>query len=187
LKYLVAGLGNPGEEYAHTRHNIGFDVVEHIASKAEIAFTPGRYAHVALVKIRGRQVFLIKPTTFMNLSGKAVNYWLQAEKIPLENLIIVTDDIALPVGTLRIRAKGSDGGHNGLKDISETLGTTDFARLRFGIGNDFPRGSQADYVLDAWPETEKKLVQEKIAVASEAVRTFVAAGIVLTMNQFNNK
>jgi PTH1 family peptidyl-tRNA hydrolase len=187
LKFLVVGLGNPGAEYAHTRHNIGFDIVDHMAASAETVFASDRLAHIARIKIRGRQVILVKPTTFMNLSGKAVNYWLQAEHISRENLLVITDDIALPTGALRIRLKGSDGGHNGLKDIQEVLNSTDYARLRFGVGNDFPKGRQADFVLSPWGDDEKKLVAERIALAADAVRTFVAVGAAMAMNQFNNK
>lgn len=187
MKYLVVGLGNPGAEYAHTRHNIGFDVLDHIAAAADGSFSSERLAHVARIKIRGRQVILVKPTTYMNLSGKAVNYWLQAEHISKENLLVVTDDIALPVGAVRIRLRGSDGGHNGLKDIQEVLNSTDYARLRFGVGNDFPKGKQADFVLSQWNDEEKKLVEERIKLAADAIRTFVAAGAAMAMNQFNNK
>jgi PTH1 family peptidyl-tRNA hydrolase len=187
LKFLVVGLGNPGAEYAHTRHNIGFDIVDHLAKGADISFASERLAHIARIKIRGKQVVLAKPTTFMNLSGKAVNYWLQAEHISKEHLLVITDDIALPVGAVRIRLKGSDGGHNGLKDIQEVLNTTDYARLRFGVGNEFPKGRQADFVLSQWADEEKKLVEERIVLATDAVRTFVAAGPAMAMNQFNNK
>ena len=187
MKYLVAGLGNPGAEYIHTRHNIGFDVLDHMAMHAEVFFSTERYGDIARLKIRGRQVILLKPNTFMNLSGKAVNYWLQMEHIPLQNLLVVTDDLALPVGTLRIRLKGSDGGHNGLKNINETLNTTDFARLRFGVGNEFAKGRQVNYVLGRWSDDEEKLVQERIKLSAEAIKTFIAAGPVLAMNQFNTK
>lgn len=187
MKYLVAGLGNPGAEYIHTRHNIGFDVLDHMARHAEVFFSTERYGDIARLKIRGRQVILLKPNTFMNLSGKAVNYWMQMEHISLQNLLVVTDDLALPTGTLRIRLKGSDGGHNGLKSINETLNTTDYARLRFGVGSDFAKGRQVNYVLGKWPEEDEKLVQERIALSAEAIRTFIAAGPVLAMNQFNTK
>ena len=187
MKYLVVGLGNPGVEYAHTRHNIGFDVLDELAAAAGSSFSSERLAHVARIKIRGRQVILVKPNTYMNLSGKAVNYWLQAEHISRENLLVITDDIALPVGAVRIRLRGSDGGHNGLKDIQEVLNSTDYARLRFGVGNDFPKGKQADFVLSGWADEEKKLVEERIKLAADAIRTFVAAGASMAMNQFNNK
>ncbi len=183
----MVGLGNPGAEYAHTRHNIGFDVVDHLVNHAEVFFSTERYGDIARVKIRGKQVIFLKPNTYMNLSGKAVNYWKQLEHIPIENILVVTDDIALPSGTIRIRLKGSDGGHNGLKSINEILNTTNYARLRFGVGNNFHKGQQADYVLSGWPEEEQKMIKEKIALSADAIRTFVAAGPVLAMNQFNTK
>jgi peptidyl-tRNA hydrolase, PTH1 family len=185
LKFLLAGLGNPGEEYAHTRHNIGFDVLDHLAIRSEAVFTTGRYADIARIKIRGKIAILVKPNTFMNLSGKAISYWLQAESIPIENLLVITDDIALPVGTIRIRLKGSDGGHNGLKSIQELLNTTDYARLRFGVGSNFSKGRQAEYVLSPWDKEEEPLVKEKILFATDAIRTFIEAGPVLAMNIFN--
>lgn len=187
MKFLVVGLGNPGAEYAHTRHNIGFDVVDHLVNHAEVFFSSERYGDIARVKIRGKQVIFLKPNTYMNLSGKAVNYWKQLEHIPIENILVVTDDIALPAGTIRIRLKGSDGGHNGLKSINEILNTTNYARLRFGVGNNFHKGQQADYVLSGWPEDEQQMIKEKIALSADAIRTFVAAGPVLAMNQFNTK
>lgn len=183
----MVGLGNPGAEYAHTRHNIGFDVVDHLVNHAEVFFSNERYGDVARIKIRGKQVVFLKPNTYMNLSGKAVNYWKQLEHIPIENILVVTDDIALPSGTIRIRLKGSDGGHNGLKSINEVLNTTNYARLRFGVGNNFHKGQQADYVLSGWPEDEQQMISEKIALAADAIRTFIAAGPVLAMNQFNTK
>lgn len=187
MKYLLAGLGNPGAEYNHTRHNIGFDVLDHLARHAEVFFSTERYGDIARIKIRGRQVILLKPNTFMNLSGKAVNYWMQIEHIQLSNLLVVTDDLALPTGAIRIRLKGSDGGHNGLKNINEVLNSTDYARLRFGVGSEFAKGRQVNYVLGKWPEEDEKLVQERIQVAADAIRTFIAAGPVLAMNQFNTK
>ncbi len=183
----MVGLGNPGIEYAHTRHNIGFDVLDYLAAQVEAFFSSERLGHVARIKIRGKQVILLKPSTFMNLSGKAVNYWMQAEHIPIENVLVITDDLALPTGTIRIRMKGSDGGHNGLKSINEILNTTNYARLRFGVGNNFFKGQQADYVLSGWPDEDKKLVDERIVLSSDAIRTFIAAGPVLAMNQFNTK
>ena len=150
MKYLIVGLGNIGAEYAETRHNIGFKVADALAAEAGAVFATGRYGSVAEFRHKGRTFVLLKPSTYMNLSGKAVSYWLKAEKIPQENLLVVVDDIALPFGTIRIRAKGSDGGHNGLKSIAELLGNSDYARLRFGIGGDFPKGFQVDYVLGEW-------------------------------------
>lgn len=187
MKYLIVGLGNIGAEYAHTRHNIGFTVLDALAEASSAVFTPSRYGSVAEIKYRGRTVILLKPSTYMNLSGKAVRYWVDAEKIARENLLVVVDDIALPFGALRMRAKGNDGGHNGLKNINELLGSDAYARLRFGIGGNFTQGHQADYVLGEWTDEERKALPERIGVAVEAVKSFVAVGAALTMNQFNNK
>jgi PTH1 family peptidyl-tRNA hydrolase len=187
VKYLVVGLGNPGPEYVHTRHNIGFEIADFLSTEAGSFFSTEKYAEISKIKHKGRTLILLKPTTFMNLSGKAVNFWLQKEKIPITNLIILTDDIALPEGTIRIRAKGSDGGHNGLADVTNVLASGSYARLRFGVGNDYPRGQQADYVLSKWPESQKELVFERIKVAAEAVKCFVSVGIGETMNRYNNK
>lgn len=187
MKYLIAGLGNIGEEYAFTRHNIGFLILDALTKASNISFKTDRLAFTAEYRFKGRTFILIKPTTYMNLSGKAVNYWLQAEKIPLENLLVVTDDIALPFGTLRMKLKGSDGGHNGLKSINEVLGTTEYTRLRFGIGSEFSKGKQVDYVLGRWNEEEQKLLPERIDLAVEMIRSFATAGPQLTMTNFNNK
>ncbi|MCX7985883.1 MAG: aminoacyl-tRNA hydrolase [Bacteroidales bacterium] len=187
MKYLVAGLGNIGEEYAHTRHNIGFDILDAYAKASNIAFEDKRYAFVATCQIKGRTIFLIKPTTYMNLSGKAVNYWLQKEKIPVENLLVIVDDIALPLGTIRIRPKGSDGGHNGLSHITETLGHSNYARLRFGIGNNYPKGAQVNYVLGKWSSEEIEIIKPRILLATEAINSFVLMGVERTMSSFNNK
>lgn len=184
---MIVGLGNIGAEYAETRHNIGFKVVDAVAKEAGAVFTAGRYGAVAEVKYKGRAFLLLKPSTYMNLSGKAVAYWLKTEKIPLENLFVVVDDIALPFGTLRIRAKGSDGGHNGLENIAELLQTQQYARLRFGIGGDFPRGFQVDYVLGTWTDDEQKALPERIELARQVVLSFGTAGLERTMNTFNNK
>lgn len=186
MKFLVVGLGNPGSEYEHTRHNIGFDILDHLAANAGAFFVGERHGSVARMRIRGRQVILLKPSTYMNLSGKAVNYWLQQEHLDAEHLLVITDDIALPPGTIRIRLKGSDGGHNGLKSINETLNHTNYARLRFGIGSDFSKGQQADYVLDAWPDDQKAIVSERIETAIQAIRTFIGDGPVMAMNKFNS-
>lgn len=185
MKYLIAGLGNIGDEYAGTRHNIGFSVADALAGDAK--FTQDRHAFVTEIKFKGRILVIVKPTTFMNLSGKAVQYWLQAEKIPLENMIVITDDIALPFGTIRIKAKGSDGGHNGLKHIQEILGTPEYARLRFGVGNEFSKGRQSDYVLGKWGEEEQKTLPERISKCCEAVKAFTTIGIGLTMTNYNGK
>lgn len=150
-------------------------------------FSSQRYGDVANFKVRGKQAYFLKPNTYMNLSGKAVNYWMQQEHIPLENVLVLTDDIALPPGTIRIRLKGSDGGHNGLKSINEVLNTTNYARLRFGVGNDFLKGQQADYVLSKWPAEQQEMIQKKIELATEAVRSFIAIGPAFTMNRFNTQ
>lgn len=187
MKYLIVGLGNPGSKYTETRHNIGFKVVEAVAKELEGTFRSDKHGDVAEVKYKGRTLVLIKPTTFMNLSGKAVNYWLQTEKIPASNLLVVTDDIALPFGILRMKGKGSDGGHNGLKDIQEVLSSQEYARLRFGVGNDFKRGQQADYVLGEWSDDEKEKLGERIHTATQFVYGFVTIGLGLTMTNWNNK
>ncbi len=181
------GLGNIGAEYAGTRHNIGFTVLDAFAKASNAVFTPSRYGAVAEVKYKGRTLILLKPSTYMNLSGKAVSYWLKQEKIELGNLFVIVDDIALPFGTLRIRAKGSDGGHNGLKNINEMLGSQEYARLRFGIGGDFPRGMQVDYVLGHWTEEEAKAIPGKAATAGEIIQSFATVGIDRTMNAYNKK
>jgi len=187
MKYLIVGLGNLGAEYAHTRHNIGFDVVDTLANEKEEKFNVEHLAAVTRIKHKGRIFVLIKPSTYMNLSGKAVKYWMQSEKINLENLLVVTDDIALEPGALRMRIKGSHGGHNGLENIIESLGTANFARLRFGIGNDYSRGRQADFVLSPWKASEKGMVSERIDLAVEMILSFGLAGVATTMNQYNNK
>jgi PTH1 family peptidyl-tRNA hydrolase len=186
-KFLIAGLGNPGIEYADTRHNIGFGVLDFIAHKEECTFVSNRYAHLAEFKFRGKTVFMIKPATYMNLSGKAVHYWKTEENIPLENILVVTDDLALPFGTLRLRAKGSDGGHNGLKSITESLNTSDYCRLRFGIGNTFNKGKQVDYVLGKWTAEELAPMPERLALSYEIVKSFVFSGVARTMNDFNKR
>jgi peptidyl-tRNA hydrolase, PTH1 family len=188
VKYLIAGLGNIGDEYQLTRHNIGFEVLDAFAKASNTFFSSNRLAFTSEVKFKGRTLILIKPTTYMNLSGKAVNYYLQQEKIPLENLLVITDDIALPLGKLRLRAKGSDGGHNGLKSIQETIGTTEYPRLRFGVGNEFPKGRQVEFVLGKWTQEEwKHLDQERIPLAMELIQSFATIGLARTMNFFNNK
>lgn len=187
MKYLIAGLGNIGPEYHETRHNIGFMTVDALAEKAGATFSDGRYGFTARFSLKGRQVVLLKPSTYMNLSGNAVRYWLQKENIPVENLLVVVDDLSLAFGTLRLKGKGSDGGHNGLKHIAATLGTQEYARLRFGIGNDFPRGGQIDYVLSPFTEEEYKLMPERLETAGEIIRSFCLAGLDITMNQFNHK
>ncbi|MCL1608884.1 MULTISPECIES: aminoacyl-tRNA hydrolase [Bacteroidaceae] len=187
MKYLIVGLGNIGDEYRDTRHNIGFNVLDAFAKASNIVFKDGRYGATADLSLKGRQLVLLKPSTYMNLSGNAVRYWMQQEKVPLENVLIVVDDLALPFGTLRLKPKGSDAGHNGLKHIAATLGTENYARLRFGIGNNFPKGAQIDYVLGHFSEEEKQQMGERIDTACEIIKSFCLAGIAITMNQFNKK
>lgn len=186
-KYLIAGLGNIGEEYAETRHNIGFKILDALAGASNISFTPNRYADKAELKIKNKELILIKPSTYMNLSGKAINYWLQQEKIPLQNLLVVVDEVALPFGAIRLKGKGSDGGHNGLKHINQILGRQDYPRLRFGIGNDFPRGAQVQYVLGQWTAQEQTDLKPRITLACEAIETFALAGLNTAMNEYNGK
>ena len=187
MKFLIAGLGNKGAEYFHTRHNIGFLIADALVASGSADFSTARHAQMAEIKIRGKKVLVIKPATYMNLSGKAVSYWLQAEQIPLNHMLVITDDIALPFGTIRIRARGSDGGHNGLANMIESLQSSTFARLRFGIGSEFPQGRQVDYVLSEWDETEKKQLPERIEKCVDAVKLFIHAGLSETMNRYNNK
>ena len=185
MKYLIAGLGNPGQEYELTRHNIGFLVLDKLAGEMNISFSGKKLGEMASGRLKNKIVHLLKPGTFMNLSGKAVRYWLHQLEIPIENLLIITDDLALPTGKLRLKTKGSNGGHNGLKSIEELLQTQEYARLRFGIGNEFSKGRQVDYVLDTWTDDEWKTVKEKIDVAAEAVKSFVLAGSAITMEKYN--
>ncbi len=187
MKYLVVGLGNIGAEYAQTRHNIGFKVLDALAEASNISFKSGRYGDTATLKHKGRTITLLKPSTYMNLSGKAVRYWLEAEKIPQENLLVISDDIAIPFGTLRMRQKGSAGGHNGLKNITEILGNDAYARIRFGVGGEFARGFQIDYVLGEWGDEEIKALPERLEMFGKAILSFATAGVQLTMNAFNNK
>lgn len=186
-KFLVVGLGNPGPKYYNTRHNIGFRILDFLAEQEGISFEAQRLGELATYRFKGRSFILIKPTTFMNLSGKAVNYWLQKEKIPLENLLVITDDLNLSFGTIRVKTKGSDGGHNGLKDIQAQLNTTKYNRFRFGISDDFSRGKQIDYVLGEWDEEEKKKLPERLEKSLEVIKSFGTAGINITMNTFNGK
>jgi PTH1 family peptidyl-tRNA hydrolase len=185
MKYLIIGLGNIGDEYANTRHNIGFVVADAFVFDRKVEFTRGRYASVARASLKGRSFVIIKPATFMNLSGKAVRYWMTKEDILPENILVVVDDLALPLGTLRLRKKGSDGGHNGLISINEEIGTTNFARLRIGIGDDFAKGRQVDYVLSHWTKEEEKILLPRIAVAVDVIKNFALVGIDRTMNLFN--
>jgi PTH1 family peptidyl-tRNA hydrolase len=186
-KYLIAGLGNIGAEYVNTRHNIGFKVLDNIAKQEGLSFETAKLGAVSQMKLKGRTIFLLKPNTYMNLSGKAVKYWLDKENIPMENLLVITDDLNLTFGTIRIKAKGSDGGHNGLKSIQQVLNTADYARFRFGISDDFKKGRQVDYVLGEWDEPEKAKLPERLDMAAEATKSFVLAGLADTMSAFNGK
>ena len=186
-KYLIVGLGNPGDEYAETRHNTGFMVLDAFAKASNIVFEDKRYGFVAETTLKGRKVFLLKPTTFMNLSGNAVRYWLNKENIEQSRLLVISDDVAIPVGQFRLKANGSNGGHNGLGNIIQVLCSQQFARLRFGIGNDYPMGAQIKFVLDPFNEDERKILDERIPVAVEAVKNFCLSGIDDTMCKFNNK
>jgi peptidyl-tRNA hydrolase, PTH1 family len=184
-KYLFIGLGNPGNEYAHTRHNIGFDALDLWAQQLKTSFQTARLGDVAHAKIKGKAVVLLKPNTFMNLSGKAMQYWMTAEKVPLERTLVITDDLALPLGKLRLKMKGSDGGHNGLAHIISTLKTQDFPRLRFGIGNQFQKGKQVDFVLGTWEEEEKALVKFTLERLTQGLQQFMFQGPEKTMNLVN--
>jgi len=186
-KFLIVGLGNIGEEYTETRHNIGFKIAEKLVGDAGAKFSSDRYADVAEIKHKGKQLVVIKPSTYMNLSGKAVNYWLQAEKIPIENMIVLVDELALPFGKIRIGPKGSDGGHNGLRNIQEILNTSLYPRLRFGISNEFNKGSQINYVLGKWSDEELKTLNNRVELAAEAVKAFAFIGLARCMNQYNTK
>jgi PTH1 family peptidyl-tRNA hydrolase len=185
MKYLIVGLGNPGAEYAHTRHNIGFDVIDHWAEQHNAVFEDSRYGWIAKFKIRGRQVICLKPSTYMNLSGNAVRYWLSQEKIELAQLLVITDDLNLATGILRMRGKGSHGGHNGLRHINEVLLNEQYARLRFGVGDQFEKGKQVNYVLGKWSDEDKVVIDESTKKASEAAQLFVTEGINKAMNIYN--
>lgn len=186
-KYLIAGLGNIGAEYVNTRHNIGFKVLDRIAKQEGLEFKTAKLGAVAEYKLKGRTLILLKPNTYMNLSGKAVKHWLEAEKIPMENLLVVTDDLNLPFGSIRIKGKGSDGGHNGLKNIQLVLNTGDYARFRFGISDEFKKGQQVNYVLGEWSEEEKAKLDERLDTSAEAIRSFALSGLGNTMSSFNGK
>ena len=185
MKFLIAGLGNIGDDYANTRHNIGFIIADALALDGRVKFGPGRHADIARYGFKGRKLVIIKPSNYMNMSGKAVRYWLREENIPLDRLIVVVDDLALPMGTLRVRRGGGDGGHNGLTSIIEYLESTDFPRLRVGIGDDFSRGYQSDYVLGKWTRKEEKIMIPRVKDAVEVVKSFVTVGLERTMNLYN--
>ncbi len=187
MKYLIVGLGNIGNEYAETRHNIGFKVLDALAAVSNTVFRTDRYGDVAEMRYKGRTFVLLKPSTYMNLSGNAVRYWLQKEKIEPADMLVVVDDLALPTGALRMRGKGSDGGHNGLKSIDSCIGTNNYPRLRCGIGHNFAQGRQVDYVLGGWSDEEKPLLKAQIDTAVEAVLSFGTIGVERTMNTFNKK
>ena len=187
MKYLIVGLGNIGAEYANTRHNIGFSVLDALVAASNTSFTTVRYGDMAQIRHRGRTLLLLKPSTYMNLSGKAVRYWMEQEKIKPENLLVISDDIAIPFGQLRLRPQGSAGGHNGLKNIAELLGTEAFARMRFGVGGDFARGHQVDYVLGQWSAEEQAALPERLKLFGDAILSYASVGCQMTMNAFNKK
>jgi PTH1 family peptidyl-tRNA hydrolase len=187
MKYLIVGLGNIGNEYHNTRHNVGFTILDAFAKASNVFFSENRYGATCEVKLKGRTLILLKPSTFMNLSGNALRYWMQKEKIEIENVLVIVDDIALPFGTLRLKPQGSDAGHNGLKNIQEILGHNNYARLRFGIGNDFAKGRQVEYVLGKWTEEQTTALPERADRCIEIIQSFCLAGMQLTMTQFNGK
>ncbi|MDD3003370.1 aminoacyl-tRNA hydrolase [Flavobacterium sp.] len=186
-KFLIVGLGNIGAEYVNTRHNIGFKVLDHLARKENLEFKTVKLGTLAEYKFKGRTLLLLKPNTYMNLSGKAIKYWMDKENIPIENILVITDDLNLPFGTIRIRTKGSDGGHNGLKNTQLVLNTSNYPRFRFGISDEFKKGKQVDYVLGEWDDAEKASLPERLDVAAEIIRSFGTAGLENTMTAFNGK
>jgi len=185
MKYLIVGLGNIGDEYKDTRHNIGFTVLDAMGAASNTSFLDKRYGALCRLKYKGRDIILLKPSTFMNLSGNAVNYWMKKEKIPVENMLVIVDDIALPLGSIRMRPKGSDGGHNGLAHITTILATNDFPRIRIGIGSSFRKGAQVDFVLGKWNPEEKKFMEERTSIVVDMIRSFAFSGVELTMTAFN--
>ena len=187
MKYLIVGLGNIGSEYRNTRHNIGFKVLDAFAEASNTLFSTQRYGDVAEVRVKNKKLFLLKPSTYMNLSGEAVRYWMNKENIPLENILVIVDDLALPFGAIRIKGKGSDGGHNGLKNIADMICTQSYARLRFGIGNDFPKGAQVDYVLGNFTREQEDLMPERMKIAIDAIKAFCLSGLTFAMNNYSNK
>ena len=187
MKFLIVGLGNPGVKYQNTRHNIGFKALDYVSKHANAFFSSVRYGELSSFKYKGKFIFLLKPNTYMNLSGNAVNYWIKKENIPLSNLLIITDDINLSIGVLRMKKKGSDGGHNGLKNIQELLLSSSYPRLRIGVGNEFSKGKQVDYVLGDWSQEEEEILEEKLVKIKEMILSFCFAGIEKTMNKYNNK
>lgn len=187
MKYLIVGLGNIGDEYAATRHNIGFMMLDAFADAQGVTWADKRYGFVAKCRVKNAEMVLLKPSTYMNLSGNAVRYWLQQEKIPVENMLVLVDDLNLPFGTIRIRKQGSNGGHNGLGNIQSVLGTENYARVRFGIGNNFSRGAQCNFVLGKWTDEEQKLLPDRLKLTSEIIPSFCLQGIDRTMNLYNGK
>jgi PTH1 family peptidyl-tRNA hydrolase len=185
MKYLIVGLGNIGEEYKNTRHNIGFKVLDDMAKASDTGFTDRRYGAVCEIKYKARTFILLKPSTYMNLSGYAVNFWLKKEKIPLENLLVIVDDVSLPLGSIRMRPKGGDGGHNGLAHINRILSTNEYTRIRIGIGNGYSKGSQVNYVLGSWSPEEKEKISERISIVIEMIKSFGTVGTEITMTNFN--
>lgn len=186
-KFLIVGLGNIGAEYVNTRHNIGFKIVDFLAQQESLNWETAKLGSVTTYSLKGRTFILLKPNTYMNLSGKAVQYWMEKEKIPVENILVITDDLNLSFGTIRIKAKGSDGGHNGLKNIQAVLGHSVYPRFRFGISDAFKKGQQVDYVLGEWTEEEKEALKERLATSTEIIKSFGLAGLANTMNSYNNK
>ena len=185
MKYLIVGLGNIGDEYANTRHNIGFMAIDRFAAKHDVTWADKRYGFVGKCRVKNAELVLLKPSTYMNLSGNAVRYWLNEENIPVENMLVIVDDLNLPFGTIRIRKQGSDGGHNGLKHIQQVLGTPNYSRVRFGIGNEFTRGAQINFVLGCWTDEEKKILDERLDRIAEIIPSFGLQGVDRTMNQYN--
>ncbi|MFZ9263429.1 MAG: aminoacyl-tRNA hydrolase [Chitinophagaceae bacterium] len=184
-KFLIVGLGNIGDEYANTRHNIGFDILDYFTAKHNVAFSTDRLASKAIVSIKGRKIICIKPTTYMNLSGRAVKYWMDKENIEVNNILVLVDELAVPINKLKMKPAGSDGGHNGLKSIQESIATTHYPRLRFGIGNDFPKGMQVEYVLGKWHKEQIDMVSKKIERSAQAIEDFVLTGIDKAMESVN--
>lgn len=186
-KFLIIGLGNIGDKYENTRHNIGFKILDYLVKKEDVKFSPDKLGDISSFKFKGRTFILLKPSTYMNLSGKAVNYWMTKEKIQLENILVLTDDLNLPFGSLRLKTKGSDGGHNGLKDIQQVLNTNKYNRLRFGISDAFSKGRQVDYVLGEWSDDENSKLEERLDMCAQIIKSFGTAGVNNTMNTFNGK
>lgn len=187
MKFLIVGLGNIGDKYQGTRHNIGFTILDALAGASNVVFQSKRYGSVAEMRVKNQRLLLLKPSTYMNLSGEAVRYWMQKEKIALDHVLVVVDDLALPFGTLRLRGKGADGGHNGLKNINQLVGSQNYARLRFGIGSDFPEGAQVDYVLSPLSPQEQQQLPERVEKAVDAIKAFCLSGISFAMTNYNNK